>query len=73
MDRQGAQHLRRRLDSHAQWQRAPAVQNGEQPRTDPDAPDLIEFDEGVRRYRDGLCKRLVDGCWIAALEGETAV
>jgi hypothetical protein len=40
---------------------------------DPDAPDLIEFDEGVRRYRDGLCKRLVDGCWIAALEGDTAV
>ena len=73
MDPKGAQHLRRRLDSHAQWQRAAAVQNGEQPRADPDAPDLIEFDEKVRRYRDGLCKRLVDGCWIAALEGDTAV
>jgi len=44
MDPKGAQHLRRRLDSHAQWQRAAAVQSGEQPRADPDAPDLIEFD-----------------------------
>ena len=72
MDPKGAQHLRRRLDSHAQWQRAAAVQSGEQPRADPDAPDLIEFDEKVRRYRDGLCKRLVDGRWIAALEDDTA-
>ena len=46
MDPKGAQHLRRRLDSHAQWQRSAAVQNGEQPRADPDAADLIEFDEG---------------------------
>jgi len=73
MDPKGAQHLRRRLDSHAQWQRSAAVQNGEQPRADPDAADLIEFDEEVRRYRDGLCKRLADGRWIAALEGDTAV
>ena len=73
MDRMGAQHLRSRLDSHAQRQRAAAVQNGEQPRADPDAPDLIEFEEEVRRYRDGLCKRFVDGCWIAALEGDPAV
>ena len=73
MDPKGAQHLRRRLDNHAHWQRAAAVQNGEQLRADPDPPDLIEFDEEVRRYRDGLCKRLVDGCWIAALEGVTAV
>jgi hypothetical protein len=72
MDPKGAQHLRRRLDSHAQWQRAAAVQNGEQPSADPDAPDLIEFDEKVRRYRGGLCKRLVDGRWIAALEEDTA-
>jgi hypothetical protein len=72
MDPKGAQHLRRRLDSHAQWQRAAAVQNGEQPPADPDAPDLIEFDEKVRRYRGGLCKRLIDGRWIAALEGDTA-
>ena len=72
MDPKGAQHLRRRLDN-AHWQRSAAVQNGEQPRADPDAADLIEFDEEVRRYRDGLCNRLVDGCWIAALEGDTAV
>jgi hypothetical protein len=71
MDPNGARHLRRRLDSHANWQRAPAVQNGEQPPSDPDAQDLLEFEERVRRYRDGLCKRLVDGRWIAAIEGDT--
>jgi hypothetical protein len=48
----------------------PPSRMGEQPRADPDA-DLIEFE--VRRYRDGLCKRLLDGCWIAALEDDTAV
>jgi hypothetical protein len=68
MDPNGARHLRRRLDSHAHWQRAAAVQNGEQPHADPDAPDLIEFEENVRRYRDGLCKRLIDGRWITAIE-----
>jgi hypothetical protein len=74
MDPKGAQHLRRRLDSHAQWQRAAAVQNGEQPRADPTRPtSSSSTSEGVRRYRDGLCKRLVDGCWIAALEDDTAV
>ena len=72
MDPKGAQHLRRRLDSHAQWQRAAAVQNGEQPHADPDAADLIEFEEKVRRYRGGLCKRLIDGRWIGALEDDTA-
>jgi hypothetical protein len=71
MDPNGARHLRRRLDSHANWQRAPSVQNGEQPHADPDAADLIEFEDGVRRYRDGLCKRLIDGRWIAALETDT--
>lgn len=72
MDPNGARHLRRRLDSHANWQRAAAVQSGEQPHADPDAPDLIEFEETFRRYRGGLCKRLIDGRWIAALEGDTA-
>ena len=72
MDTTGARHLRRRLDSHANWQRASSVQNGEQPRADPDAPDLIDFEDGVRRYRDGLCKRLIDGRWIAAIETDTA-
>jgi hypothetical protein len=70
MDPNGARHLRRRLDSHANWQLAPSVQNGEQPQADPDAQDLLEFEESVRRYRDGLCKRLVDGRWIAAIEGD---
>ena len=72
MDPNGARHLRKRLDSHANWQRAAAVQNGEQSHADPDAPDLIDFEEKLRRYRGGLCKRLVDGRWIAALEGDTA-
>jgi hypothetical protein len=73
MDPHGARHLRRRLDSHANWQRASSVQNGEQPPADPDAPDLVEFEESVRRYRDGLCKRLIDGRWIAAIESDSAV
>jgi hypothetical protein len=72
MDPNGARHLRRRLDSHANWQRAASVQNGEQPHADPDASDLLEFEDGVRRYREGLCKRLIDGRWIAAIEDETA-
>jgi hypothetical protein len=72
MDPNGARHLRRRLDSHANWQRAASVQNGEQPRADPDGPDLLEFEDGVRRYREGLCKRLIDGRWITAIEDETA-
>jgi hypothetical protein len=72
MDPNGARHLRRRLDSHAHWQRATAVQNGEQPKADPDTHQLVDFEGGLRRYRDGLCKRLVDGRWIAALEDESA-
>jgi hypothetical protein len=72
MDPNGARHLRRRLDSHANWQRAASVQNGEQPHADPDTPDLLEFDDNVRRYRDGLCKRLIDGRWITAIESDTA-
>jgi hypothetical protein len=68
MDPNGARHLRRRLDSHANWQKAASVQDGEQPHADPDAADLIEFEGGLRRYRDGLCKRLIDGRWIAAIE-----
>jgi hypothetical protein len=72
MDRKGARHLRERFDSHANWQRAASVQNGQQPHADPDAADLIEFEDKVRRYRDGLCKRLIDGRWIAAIETDTA-
>lgn len=72
MDPNGARHLRKRMDSHANWQRAEAVQSGEQPHADPDAYDLIEFDEKLRRYRSGLSKRLIDGRWIAALEDESA-
>jgi hypothetical protein len=72
MDTNGARHLSRRLESQAHWRRAPAVQNGEQPNADPDAHQLVDFEDGLRRYRDGLCKRLVDGRWIAALEDESA-
>ena len=61
MDSNGARHLRRRLDSHEQWRRAAAVQCGDQAAADPDANDLVDFAHGIRRYRDGLCKRLVGG------------
>ena len=70
MDSNGARHLRRRLESHEQWRRAAAVQCGEQPRADPDAGELVEFAHGIRRYRDGLCKRLVGGRWETSLNEE---
>ena len=72
MDPNGARHLRRRLASHAQWQQAAAVQQGEQPSSDPDAQELVDFEGDVRRYRDGLCKRLIEGRWTSSLEDDAA-
>src|SRR5207253_109174 len=86
MDANGARELSRRLEAHEHWCQAEAVQRGEQPASDPDAQDLEELGEGVRRYGidtqrttvDGrptivthrLCKRLVDGRWEVSLEVE---
>ena len=72
MDSNGARHLRRRLESHEQWQRAASVQCGDQPKADPDANDLLEFAHGIRRYRDGLCKHLVGGRWESMDDPEAA-
>jgi len=47
------------------------VQCGDQAAADPDANDLVDFAHGIRRYRDGLCKRLVGGRWESTLEEET--
>jgi hypothetical protein len=65
MDTNGARHLRKRLESHTQWRQAEAVRTGEQPAADPDAHDLVDFRVGVRNYRDGFRKCLVDGRWVA--------
>jgi hypothetical protein len=73
MDGDGARHLRRRLESHEHWQQAEAVQIGEQPTADPDVHELLELADGLRRYRDGLSKRLVDGRWEATLDEEPTV
>jgi hypothetical protein len=87
MDANGARELSRRLEAHEHWRQAPAVARGEQPATDPDAPDLEELGDGIRLYRrevqsgsvnggsspatHRLCKRLVDGRWVTSIETET--
>jgi hypothetical protein len=63
VDANGARALKARIDQHQHWREADAVRDGRQPATDPDASDLVALDVGVRRYRDGLEKRLVDGGW----------
>ena len=43
-----------------------------QPPADPDVHDLVELGDGIRRYREGLCKSLVEGRWIATLADDSA-
>jgi hypothetical protein len=68
MDRVGAEHLRRAIDQHQNWCRAEAVRDGRQPSRDPDGPQLVEFEDDLRRYRssDGSVfeKRLRDNFWV---------
>jgi N-acetyl-anhydromuramyl-L-alanine amidase AmpD len=86
MDANGARELSKRLDAQAHWRQATAVQTGEQPAADPDAPDLEELGDGVRRYgletqrmtvegrqalvTHRLCKRLREGRWEFTLDVE---
>jgi hypothetical protein len=82
MDANGARELSKRLEAHEHWRQAAAVLRGEQPATDPDAPDLEELGDGIRLYRreaqpnsssgvaHRLCKRLVDGRWETSYEVE---
>jgi hypothetical protein len=85
MDANGARELSKRLEAQEHWRQAAAVQQGEQPATDPDGPDLIEMADGIRRYRresggnpaygtktpaDRLCKRLVNGRWETSYEAD---
>ena len=87
MDANGARELTKRLEAQAHWRQATAVQTGEQPTSDPDAQDLDELGEGVRRYgietqrttvegrpalvTHRLCKRLRDGRWEVTLDVES--
>ena len=87
MDANGARELSKRLEAQAHWRQATAVQTGEQPNSDPDAQDLDELGEGVRRYgietqrttvegrpalvTHRLCKRLRDGRWEVTLDVES--
>jgi hypothetical protein len=89
MDANGARELSKRLEAQEHWRQAPAVLRGEQPATDPDAPDLEELGEGIRLYRrepqsstfngassgvtQRLCKRLVDGRWETSYEADPSV
>jgi hypothetical protein len=86
MDSNGARELSKRLEAQAHWRQAAAVQTGEQPASDPDAQDLEELGEGVRRYgletqrttvegrpavvTHRLCKQLRDGRWEFTLDVE---
>ena len=86
MDGNGARELHKRLQAQEHWRQAEAVQRGEQPAADPDAHELEELGDGVRRYGretqrttvDGapalvthrFCKRLVGGRWETSLEVE---
>jgi hypothetical protein len=88
MDANGARELSKRLEAQEHWRQAPAVLRGEQPASDPDAPDLEELGEGIRLYRretqpgsvngssspvaQRLCKRLVDGRWETSFEADPA-
>jgi hypothetical protein len=86
MDANGARELTKRLEAQAHWRQATAVQTGEQPTSDPDAQDLDELGESVRRYgietqrmivegqpalvTHRLCKRLREGRWETSIEIE---
>jgi 3-mercaptopyruvate sulfurtransferase SseA len=67
MDPAGAAALQTRLEQQRHWQLAAAVQEGRQPRADPDIRVLMEFRGEERLYNDehdGLfVKRLIDGAW----------
>ena len=86
MDANGARELSKRLEAQEHWRQAAAVLRGEQSATDPDAHELEELSEGLRRYgtekqqttMDGrpavvthrICKRLRDERWETTLEVE---
>jgi hypothetical protein len=67
MDAIGAEHLRRAIEQQRHWRTAQAVRDGRQEGRDPDASNLVDFEEKLRRYRsrDGRLfeKRLLNGCW----------
>jgi len=67
---------------------SPFQPQGDQPAADPDASDLVEMADGIRRYRPEpgggltngaktsdagrLCKRLVNGRWEDVIRGRRA-
>ena len=86
MDANGARELSKRLEAQEHWRQAAAVLRGEQSATDPDAHELEELSNDLRRYgteqqettMDGrpavvthrICKRLRDERWETTLEIE---
>jgi hypothetical protein len=69
MDASGAQQLRGWLEQQAHWQKAEAVQRGDQPPTDPDAWELEDIGDGLRLYnvREEQ-RRIVDGRQAAVVQ-----
>ena len=67
MDVKGAHVLHRAIEQNRHWRRAAGVADGRQPDRDPDRSYLVEFVDGIRRYRlhDGreFEKRLRGDLW----------
>jgi hypothetical protein len=62
MDASGAKRLRGWLEQQEHWQQALAVQQADQPSTDPDAWELEELGDGLRLYNVREEQRqIVDG------------
>jgi len=62
----GAAALRSRLEQQRHWRLADGVQEGRQPRVDPDLSVLRAFRDTERWYDDdegSFVKRLIDGDW----------
>lgn len=84
LDSRVGEPLNLRLLEQAHWQQAASVQDGHQPRIDPDNAELEELGDGIRIYRlyevdgfmDGhpavitrhVVKTLVGGEWQSELE-----
>jgi hypothetical protein len=67
MDARGAHVLHRAIEQNQHWRSAAGVRDGRQAQRDPDRSYLVEFVDGIRRYRfhDGseFEKRLRGDVW----------
>jgi hypothetical protein len=68
LDVNGAAHLERAIAQHQHWRLSERVRNGNEPASDPDAADLVEFGGAMRYYEPPrgrpFRKRLSNGGWL---------